>query len=115
MNEKAFENIVGKAENAGNQHFLLFPQCFLPFPKQVLFFIFKFIMSANAFNLDRSKILSFNKVLTLSQTCPWFYVCSTSLLKNSLGKGEIARTKQFLFFPQHFLPIQINLHHFRQT
>ena len=25
-----FENIVGKGENAGNQHFLLFPQCFLP-------------------------------------------------------------------------------------
>ena len=23
------ENIVGKGENAGNQHFLLFPQCFL--------------------------------------------------------------------------------------
>ena len=22
------ENIVGKRENAGNQHFLLFPQCF---------------------------------------------------------------------------------------
>ena len=22
------ENIVGKGENAGNQHFLLFPQCF---------------------------------------------------------------------------------------
>ena len=33
-----FENTVGKGENAGNQHFLLFPQyfpqCFLPFPKQ---------------------------------------------------------------------------------
>ena len=24
-------NIVGKGENAGNQHFLLFPQCFLPY------------------------------------------------------------------------------------
>ena len=28
-----FENIVGKGENAGTQHFLLFPQCFLSFPK----------------------------------------------------------------------------------
>ena len=29
------ENIVGKAENASYQHFLLFPQCFqkLPFPE----------------------------------------------------------------------------------
>ena len=25
------ENIVGKGENAGYQHFLLFPQCFLKF------------------------------------------------------------------------------------
>ena len=31
--KKPFENIVGKGENAGNQHFLLFPQCFLPFPQ----------------------------------------------------------------------------------
>ena len=27
---ESFENIVGKGENAGNQHFLLFLQCFLP-------------------------------------------------------------------------------------
>ena len=33
--KKPFENFVGKGENAGNQHFLLFPQCFLPFPKQI--------------------------------------------------------------------------------
>ena len=26
--EKAFEHIVGKRENAGNQYFLLLPQCF---------------------------------------------------------------------------------------
>ena len=34
LGEKLFENIVGKGENAGNQHFLFFPQCFLLFPKQ---------------------------------------------------------------------------------
>ena len=33
--EKPFENIVGKGENAGKQHFLLFPQCFLPFTKRI--------------------------------------------------------------------------------
>ena len=38
LGEKYLENIVGKGENAGNQHFLLFPQCFLPFPKQILIF-----------------------------------------------------------------------------
>ena len=30
--KKPFEDIVGKGENTGNQHFLLFPQCFLSFP-----------------------------------------------------------------------------------
>ena len=32
------ENIVGKGENAGNQHFLLFPISFLPCWKQILMF-----------------------------------------------------------------------------
>ena len=31
----SFENIIGKGENAGNQHFLLFPHCFLAFPRQI--------------------------------------------------------------------------------
>ena len=26
------ENVVGKGENAGDQHFLLFPQCFQSLP-----------------------------------------------------------------------------------
>ena len=30
-----FENTVEREENAGDQHFLLFPQRFLPFPKQI--------------------------------------------------------------------------------
>ena len=36
--KKTFENIVGKGENAGYQHFLLFPQCFLHFHKQISIF-----------------------------------------------------------------------------
>ena len=31
----AFENIVGIGENAGYQHFLLFPQCFLSYGRQI--------------------------------------------------------------------------------
>ena len=34
----SFENIMGKGENSGNQHFLLFPNCFLLFLKQNLNF-----------------------------------------------------------------------------
>ena len=36
--EVAFENILGKGENAGNQHFLVFSKCFLPLPKHILIF-----------------------------------------------------------------------------
>ena len=34
--KKPFEHIVGKGENAGHQHFLLFLQCFLPCQEQIL-------------------------------------------------------------------------------
>ena len=33
--KKAFEDIVGKGENAGNQHFLLFSKCFLSYERRV--------------------------------------------------------------------------------
>ena len=33
--QKPFQNIMGKGENAGNQHFLPFPKCFLAFPEQI--------------------------------------------------------------------------------
>ena len=35
---KPFENMVGEGEHAGNQHVLLFLQCFLPFQKQISIF-----------------------------------------------------------------------------
>ena len=34
LKKETFEN-MSKGENAGNQHFLLFPLCLLPFPKQI--------------------------------------------------------------------------------
>ena len=42
--------------------------------------------------------------LTPSQTSPGFYVCAVKPFKNTVGKGEIACNKQFLLFPQCFLP-----------
>ena len=38
LEKKAFENIVGKEENAGNQHFCLFSQYFLLFPTRISIF-----------------------------------------------------------------------------
>ena len=49
-----FENIVERGENAGNQHFLLFLQSFLPYYRQKSPFCWLF---ANAMNLVRVKIL----------------------------------------------------------
>ena len=40
-------------------------------------------------------------------------VCCTSL-ENTVGKGEIAHNKQFLLFPQCFLPILRTFCHFYQ-
>ena len=80
LGKKPFEIIVGKGENAGNQHFLLFPQCFPPFPNQISFSLLTFILSsANASNSDQSKILSFGKRLTLYHTVQ----SSLTILKES--------------------------------
>ena len=60
----AFENIVGKGENAGNQHFLLFPIMFSTLLKTNFNIWVTFTLSsANSFSLDQSKILSFGKEL----------------------------------------------------
>ena len=60
--EKAFENIVEKGENAGNQHFLLSPKMFSTFLKTNSNFSATFDLSyTNAFSLDQSTILSFGK------------------------------------------------------
>ena len=55
--------------------------------------------------------------LTLSQTSPGFYVSAVQLyypFENTVGKGEIARNEQFLFFPQCFLPVWRSFCHFHQ-
>ena len=55
---KPFGNIVGKGENAVNQHFLLFLQCFLPYQKRKIIILATMNEpSANAFNLERFRNL----------------------------------------------------------
>ena len=55
------ENIVEKGENAGYQHFLPFPQCFLLCQRKKLNLVTFSLTSANAFNLVQFKNLSFGK------------------------------------------------------
>ena len=66
--EESFENKVGKGENAGNHHFLLFPVFSTQSKKEIFILAMFYLLSANAFNLITSKILLFGKGLTLSQT-----------------------------------------------
>ena len=61
MGKEAIENILGKGENVGNQHFLLFPQCFLSLLNKFQFLATLFLSSANALNLRQSKTLLFCK------------------------------------------------------
>ena len=62
--KEAFWKHCGEKERI-NQHFLLFPTMFSTLPKSNFNFWFTFILSsANAFNFDQSKILSFGKELT---------------------------------------------------
>ena len=57
LRKKAFEKFVGKGENAVYQHFLLFPQFFLPYQREKS----SILSPANAFNIDEAKILLFGK------------------------------------------------------
>ena len=54
LKQKPFENIEGKGENAGIQHFLLFPTIFSTFSSTNFNFSVTLILSsANAFNLGK--------------------------------------------------------------
>ena len=65
--ETALENIVIIGENAGKQHFPLFPTMFSVLTKRIFNFVVTFIfLSENAFNLEQSKILSLGKGLRAS-------------------------------------------------
>ena len=67
------------------------------------------------FKLDQSTVLWFGKVLTLSHTMTPFHALGNMPFENTVGKGEIARNEQFLFFPVfsthlgNFLPFLSNL------
>ena len=67
-----------------------------------------------AFNLVKSKMLSFGKDLIHSHTMTPFEALGNKPFENTVGKGEIACNEQFLLFPQCFLPVWITFCHFGQ-
>ena len=79
------ENTVGKGGNAGDQHFLLFPQFFNSLPHNKI--------------LDWSKLKAFADD-KLNATEKLKFVLGR--VENIVGKGENAGYQHFLLFPQCF-------------
>ena len=91
-----------------------FPTMFPTLSKPNITFSFTFTLSsANAFILDRSKILSLVK-RTISQTNLCFYMClQYKSFENSVRKEEIAHNEHFFLFPATFSTLSINFHPFQ--
>ena len=82
--EKAFENIVEKGENASDQHFFLFFTMFSILLKTYLTFgilIILILMCANILNLAQFKILSFGEVQNLEWSFFSCLECCEGVLK----------------------------------
>ena len=94
VKKKALENTVGKGENAGNQHFLLFP------------YFNTYLRQNSSFNpLPDNKILERSKLKQSADDNFKFDKNSRKFsirVENTVGKGEIALYEQFLLFPQCF-------------
>ena len=71
MTKKAFKNILGKGGHAGNQHFLLFLQCFTE--AQLLMTLTKKVTE---------KILENEEMLVLTRTSFMFQLYLTKCLRN---------------------------------
>ena len=89
------ENVLGKGENAGYQHFLLFPKCF-----QKAFFL-RVVKSPHY------------HMMPCARACMRACVCV--YIKNIVRKGEIACNKQFLLFSKCFLPYMALIFHSKCT
>ena len=94
------KNIKGKGENAGNQHFLRFPQCFFSILSQTeIITQATFILSsANALNL------SSDRGLTHYHTIPHFDALQIHTFGKHCEKRRNYLCKEFHLFSQCFLP-----------
>ena len=92
------ENIVVKGENAGNQHFLLFPQCF-----QKLYFpvLLKPVIVWEIVNQQNAPLLTlYHTILTFNDP------------REGFGKHREKVTSIFSFSRNVFIPIKDRNYHF---
>ena len=83
LKRNPFKNIEGKEENAGKQHFLLFPQCFQSYRGQILSFGSPLICHLQMLSIWTSMKMS-----------------SCERVENIRGKGENAAYRNYHIFPQ---------------
>ena len=89
---------------------------FWTLPKINFYVSVTFILSsANAFNLNLSKVLSLGKELTHYHTLLHFDALKICSCGNIVRKGEIACNKQFLLLSQCFLPYMVLMFRFKCT
>ena len=98
------ENIVGKGENAGYQHFLLFPQCF---QKACL-------EGRQKVSLCGNGLIALNKIqnlliLPLSKQVLIFMCLQYKSLKNTVEKGTFPILKLLSTASETFPPFSTNL------
>ena len=95
------ENTVGKGENAGYQHFLLFPRCFpKPFPiglLKVMIVWWRFNSIPNKKSLDQSRLGVFADE-KINATENLKFVLQKGWNENIGEKGENAGFQHFLLF-----------------
>ena len=97
---------VGKGENAGNHHFLLFPQCFLPSEKEVLLLIYVYFVVCKCFEFGPvlNKMSFFKELIFFSDKSNQdltHLVFSTCLLSKLLTCN--------LVFPSAFLKVALQI------
>ena len=106
------ENTAKKGENAGYQAW-----SFVSHSNFAIRKCFRFGHVGNIdifYRVENTHCIS-SKALTLSHTSLGFYVSAVLIsFENNVGKGEIACNKQFLLFPQCFLPIWNTFYHFHK-
>ena len=106
LTKRAFENIEGKGENAGNQHFLLFPLCFLSHQKQTALFEPYFSCRLQMLPVWTSlKFCCLVKSYLFTTQFRLLMTLKKKPFETIVGKGENAGNQHFLLFQQYFLPI----------
>ena len=87
LRKRPFDNIVGKGENAGHQHFLLYPQCFLPIAKHILIFRSHLFCRLQVLSIwIQTEKLSFGKELRVNSLITQFQVLLTLRRLKYCGK-----------------------------